>query len=150
MVVKSWKKNEENLPIKKYLKVLLTNKTTCKWAACNTKKVFLNMFLFIYQQRVSLFTILCLEIFNSLVLRKKYFETAYEAANSFILLDLISWNSPPELFLGKGLLKRCSKFTWEHPCRSVISVKLQRVFSCKFAAYFQNIFSWEHLWRAAD
>ena len=24
-----------------------------------------------------------------------------------------------------------------------------RVFSCKFAAYFQNTFSWEHLWRAA-
>ena len=22
------------------------------------------------------------------------------------------------------------------------------VFSCKFAAYFQNIFSYEHLWRA--
>ena len=23
------------------------------------------------------------------------------------------------------------------------------VFSCKFVAYFQNIISWEHLWRAA-
>ena len=23
------------------------------------------------------------------------------------------------------------------------------VFSCKFAAYFQNTFSWEHLWVAA-
>ena len=24
------------------------------------------------------------------------------------------------------------------------------VFSCKFAAYFQNTFSWEHLWRTAS
>ena len=33
-------------------------------------------------------------------------------------------SSPPEGFLGKGVLKICSKFTGEHPCRSVISVKL--------------------------
>ena len=29
-----------------------------------------------------------------------------------------------EVFLGKGGLKICSKFTGEHPCRSVISIKL--------------------------
>ena len=33
-------------------------------------------------------------------------------------------SSPPEMFLGKGVLKICSKFTGEHPCRSVISIKL--------------------------
>ena len=33
-------------------------------------------------------------------------------------------SSHPEVFLGKGVLKICSKFTGEHPCRSVISVKL--------------------------
>ena len=27
--------------------------------------------------------------------------------------------------LGKGVLKICSKFTVEHPCRSAISIKLQ-------------------------
>ena len=32
-------------------------------------------------------------------------------------------SSRPEVFLGKGVLKICSKFT-EHPCRSVISIKL--------------------------
>ena len=32
-------------------------------------------------------------------------------------------SNPLELFLGKGLLKICSKFTEEHPCRSVISIK---------------------------
>ena len=41
------------------------------------------------------------------------------------------WSSPSEVFLEKG-----HTLAW--------------VFSCKFAAYFQNIFSWEHLWRAAS
>ena len=33
-------------------------------------------------------------------------------------------SSRQELFLGKGVLKICSKFTGEHPCQSVISIKL--------------------------
>ena len=37
-------------------------------------------------------------------------------------------SSPPEVFLGKGVLKICSKFTGEHPCRSAISIKLQSNF----------------------
>ena len=64
-------------------------------------------------------------------------------------------SSRPEVFLGKGVLKICRKFTGEHPCRSVISIKLlcsfialqlywnhtlAWVFSCKYAAYFQNTF----------
>ena len=36
--------------------------------------------------------------------------------------------SPPEAFLGKGVLKICSKFTGEHPHRSAILVKLQSSF----------------------
>ena len=28
------------------------------------------------------------------------------------------------MFLGKGVLKMCSKFTGEHPCRSAISITL--------------------------
>ena len=31
---------------------------------------------------------------------------------------------PPEVFLWKGALKICSKFTGKHPCRSAISIKL--------------------------
>ena len=38
--------------------------------------------------------------------------------------DCNSRSSHPEVFLGKGALKICSKFTGEHPCRSVISIKL--------------------------
>ena len=39
-------------------------------------------------------------------------------------LERYSKNSRPWLFLGKGVLKICSKFTGEFPCRSVISIKL--------------------------
>ena len=55
-------------------------------------------------------------------------------------------SSHPVLFLRKGVLKICSKFT-EHPCRSAICKAKQLywnhtsawVFSCKFAAYFQKL-----------
>ena len=43
---------------------------------------------------------------------------------------LVVWNisenirsSRPEVFLRKGILKICNKFTGEHPCRSMISAK---------------------------
>ena len=36
--------------------------------------------------------------------------------------------SPPEVFLGNGVLKMCSKSTGKDPCRSVISVKLLCIF----------------------
>ena len=43
------------------------------------------------------------------------------------VLDLCNFfrSSCPEVFLRKGVLKICSKFTEEHLCRSVISTKLQ-------------------------
>ena len=34
-------------------------------------------------------------------------------------------SSHPEVFLWKGVLKICSKFTGEHPCQSAISIKFQ-------------------------
>ena len=37
-------------------------------------------------------------------------------------------SSPQEVFLGKGVLKICSKFTGDYPCRSVISIELQSNF----------------------
>ena len=33
-----------------------------------------------------------------------------------------------KVFLGKGVLKICSKFTGEHPCQSAILIKLQSNF----------------------
>ena len=44
------------------------------------------------------------------------------------LKNLINRSSPPWVFLGKGVLKIYSKFTAEHPCRSVITIKLQSNF----------------------
>ena len=35
-----------------------------------------------------------------------------------------SRSSHPDVFLGKGVLKICSKYTGEHPCWSAISIKL--------------------------
>ena len=35
------------------------------------------------------------------------------------------------MFLRKGVMKICSKFTGEHPCRSVISIKFQGSFLLK-------------------
>ena len=36
--------------------------------------------------------------------------------------------APPEVFLGKCVLKMCSKFIGEHPYRSLVSIKLQSNF----------------------
>ena len=59
-----------------------------------------------------------------------------------------SRSSHPEVFLEKGVLKICSKFTGEHSCR-IWNHTSAWVFSCKFAAFFQNtllfinkFFSW--------
>ena len=41
---------------------------------------------------------------------------------------IFSEAAPSEVFLGKSILKIWSKFTGEHPCRSVISIKLQSNF----------------------
>ena len=47
-----------------------------------------------------------------------------------LMAELDAWKGskyrsrPPGLYLGKSVLKICSKFTGEHPCRSVIPIKL--------------------------
>ena len=45
-----------------------------------------------------------------------------------ICLNCRSRSSHPEVFFRKGVLKIGSTCTGEHPCRSVISIKLQRNF----------------------
>ena len=44
-------------------------------------------------------------------------------------LKAIIRSSRPEVLLGKGALKICSKFTGEHPCLSAVSIKLQSNFT---------------------
>ena len=41
---------------------------------------------------------------------------------SFFYLE-VDRSSPSKVFLREGVLKICSKFTGEHPCRSAISIK---------------------------
>ena len=53
-----------------------------------------------------------------------FFPKIFNCLSQKTLLLLIFRSSRPELFLRKGVLKICSKFTGEHPCRSVISMKL--------------------------
>ena len=43
--------------------------------------------------------------------------------------EMLSRSSRPVVFLRKGVLKMCSKFTGEHLCRSAISIKLQSNFT---------------------
>ena len=47
------------------------------------------------------------------------------------------WSSDPEVFLGKGVLKMCSKFTGKHPCWSAISKKLQSMLQSVTEGYYK-------------
>ena len=59
------------------------------------------------------------------------------------------------MFLGEGVLKTCSKFTGEHPCRSAISIKfieMALLHGCSpvnFLHIFRTAFPKKHLQRAA-
>ena len=45
-------------------------------------------------------------------------QKTYQAQKTFTNVR----SSHPEVFLGKDVLKTCSKFTGDHPCRSTISI----------------------------
>ena len=53
-------------------------------------------------------------------------EFIYFQINIFYFFESKTRSIPPEVFLAKGFLKIYSKFTGEHPCQSVISIKLLR------------------------
>ena len=52
----------------------------------------------------------------------------HAALSNLIYVDVKVMGSHPEVFLEKGVLIICSKFTGEHPWQSVISIKLLRIF----------------------
>ena len=67
----------------------------------------------------------CLNSQSSRMSSSYLFILKARTSNSFLVIDLtISRSSHPDVFLGKGVLKICNKFTAEHPCRSEISIKL--------------------------
>ena len=61
---------------------------------------------------------------------------------SFSLCQVFFRSIRPEAFLEKGVLKICSKFTGEHPCRSVIAIAtlLKSHFGMGVAVNLQQIF----------
>ena len=74
--------------------------------------------------------------------RKTFYDIAYPQSNQIIInyLSYINQNetefsprtSHPEVFLEKGVLKICSKYTGEYPCRSVILINLLHIFRTLF------------------
>ena len=72
--------------------------------------------------------------------------------NSRFAIWLLIQKQPSRGVLKKRCSENMQQICREHPCRSVILIKLQSnfienrtltwVFSCKFAAYFQNTFSY--------
>ena len=57
------------------------------------------------------------------VLRKRCSENKQQIYRR-IPMPKFDFNKVAEVFLGKGVLRICSKFTGDHQCRSVISIKL--------------------------
>ena len=57
--------------------------------------------------------------------KRLFLNTEYDQRRNQVSLKLPSLRSShPEVFLGKGVLKICSKFLVEYPCQSAISIKL--------------------------
>ena len=58
--------------------------------------------------------------------KTKYFKVSESnlSKKDALIFIIIIRSSHPEVFLRNGFLKICSKFTGQHPCRSVISLKL--------------------------
>ena len=54
---------------------------------------------------------------------KERLEFCSDLGGRIWILSIISWSSSPKGFWGNSILKICNKFTGEHPCRSVISIK---------------------------
>ena len=67
-----------------------------------------------------------------LSIKKPIFLFFFEIFGGFLKTAIIGWytlrSSHPEVFLRKGVLEMYRKFTREHPCRSVTSIKLLCIF----------------------
>ena len=72
--------------------------------------------------------VLFILIFISIVIYTVYTSLFALSCLYLFTLTYLYRNSHPEVFLRKGVIKICSKFTGEHPCRSVISIKLHSNF----------------------
>ena len=67
----------------------------------------------------------------------------------FVFLNVCHFkSSPPVVFLGKDFLYICIKFIGEHPCRSVISIKLQSNFIEITLRYGSSLVNLQYIFRA--
>ena len=83
----------------------------------------LNMYLFFHLQS-------CRDFAPQLFDIPKNFPFLKRQAIRHVLQDSVGHiprSSLPEVFLVKSVLKICSKFTVKHPCRGMISIKLQSI-----------------------
>ena len=90
----------------------------------------INTFRNIYSAQLLLLMIVLQ--FKQVLLRKntyKFICNKNENMFFFVFLNVCHFkSSPPVVFLGKDFLYICIKFIGEHPCPSVISIKLQSNF----------------------
>ena len=63
-----------------------------------------------------------------LFVEKIIFQNFFRTFSPLLFRNVLLRSSPPEVFLGKDILKIFSKFTGENPCWSVILIKLQSNF----------------------
>ena len=75
---------------------------------------------------ISLVKYFCLEVFcQKGVLSTSQNSSENTCVGVISFIEVAEYRSrPPELFLGKSVLKMCTKCTGEHPWESVISIKL--------------------------
>ena len=67
----------------------------------------------------------------------------------FVFLNVCHFkSSPPVVFLGKDFLYICIKFIGEHPCQSVISIKLQSNFIEITLRYGSSLVNLQYIFRA--
>ena len=84
---------------------------------------------FIYKTRNLVTPILWDNYLKKMNLLKETSRFSYRQCNNLSQIKIMSSSSVhPEVFLKKGVLKICSKFTGERPWQSVISIKLQSNF----------------------
>ena len=100
-------------------------KSTSGWWLLSLSFFFL---FFLYQVGVRAFTIFfILVFFVFLIIHITLFAWIYlwYRCLKLSLVTRVDTSSPSEMLLGQGVRKIRSKFTREHPCRSVILIKLQ-------------------------
>ena len=103
---------------------------------CEIFLIYFLLYLFVIPLSVFFFYTLILVIYLMYYVKYIWLYTTVILCDVFLIRNKVCIVSPwmaqlqsfrsshPELFLGKGVLKICSKFTEEHSCRSVTSANL--------------------------